>query len=225
MPIKNLEVILFISTHCAHCSSTLELLSKAVKQAKISQLTIINLETESDSKKYAHIRSVPYIKIDDFEFTGNLSQTDIDELYESHSQSTVYEYLFSKLFSSGLLEQAEKLVQKDDNYWLTLINLARNENSKMQTRIGVTAIFEMQASSLVSCNENHKIIDLLLDATAIKSHAIRVDLIYFVSIIFVEMQKLKLKYSKLTEFFQKAQNDPSEEIRTIINDALLEITE
>ena len=225
MPIQNLEVILFISTHCTHCASTLELLTKSIKQAKISQLTVINLEADNATEKYTHIRSVPYIKIGDFEFTGNLDKTDIDEMHNAHSKNILDEYLFSKLFSDGLLKQAEKLVKENQSYWPTLINLAKSEESKMQTRIGITAIFETQANTLMNSKENHLIIDSLLSGSTNKNHTIRVDLIYFISIIYIEMQKLKLDYPKLSDFIQKTQNDSSEEIRSIIHDALTEIAE
>jgi len=220
MAASSLNIDLFISTQCPHCSQALELLSKAVKQGDIGQLNIINLNSSNNSEQYSHIRSVPFIQIDDYEFNGNLKKSELDDWIKADKEDNFAGYYFSTLLMDGQISQVENFIKRKTNYLLELIKLAQDENAKMQVRIGITAVFESIYSEIPKLSQSDEIINSLIQATDTDNHAIRVDLIYILSLVFKAFKDQQQKNSELNTFMLLASKDSSEEINEIANDVL-----
>lgn len=220
MPASKLNIDLFISTQCPHCAQALELLTKAVKQGSISGLTIVNLSSLHNPDSYRHIRSVPFIQIDDYEFAGEFNKAELDTWIQANQDGTFADIYFSTLLMDGKINQVEQFIQRKPGYWLELLKLIQNEETKMQVRIGVTAIFESIGSDLIKIPQCDLIISSLIQATKTQNHAIRVDLIYILSLIFTALETQQLTNSILKKFMESALTDPSIEIKEIAEDAL-----
>lgn len=215
-----LDVNLYISTQCPHCAQALELLTKAVKQGTIGSLNITNLSTINNIEEYAHIRSIPFIQLQDFEFSGSISQLEIDAWAKAHKEGALATYYFSSLLMDGQLTKAELLIKKKPAYWFELINMAKNEETKMQVRIGITAIFETLNTEILQTAQCDKIIAALIKACNINNSAIRVDLIYLSSLLYISLKERKQNNKNLTRFINSLCNDPSDEVKEIIEDSL-----
>jgi len=217
---QELDIQLFISTQCPHCASTLELLSKAIKQGTFSQLSITNISTATNLDAYSHIRSVPYTKVNNFEFTGAITTADIKQWDEAAKQGAFERYYIEYLLSDGQLIQAEKIIQQEPAFWLILVELIENNDTKMQVRIGISSIFETLSSGLLTSNHSDAVIKRLMQAISNADNSIRVDLIYLLSLVFTEMKHDEDLYSELHNFLRLLLTDPSEEVKEIIYDAL-----
>lgn len=90
----------------------------------------------------------------------------------------------------------------------------------MQVRIGITAVFESIYSEIAKLSQSDNIINSLIQATDTNNHAIRVDLIYILSLIFTGLKDQQQKNSELYTFMLLAAKDSSEEINEIANDVL-----
>ncbi len=216
----DLDVNLFISTQCPHCAQTLELLTKAIKQGTISNLNITNLSSVNSIKKYTHIRSVPFIQLQDFEFSGNISQTEIDAWAKAQKDGSLANYYLTNLLMDGQLTKVERLIKTKPDYSLELINIAKNNETKMQVRIGINAVFESLSNELVQAPQSSNIIQTLIEACTTKDPAIRVDLIYLISLLYISLKELQLKNKDLSSFIKSLENDPSDEVKEIIADAI-----
>jgi len=215
----DLDVNLYISTQCPHCAQALELLTKAVKQGNISSLNITNLNKVSAPEDYAHIRSVPFIQIQNFDFTGSITSAEIKEWEVAQKEGAFAKYYFSSLLNNGKISNTELFVKRNPDYLLVLVELAQDEQTKMQVRIGINAIFESLDAELLNESLSNKIINSLIEASKTKNHAIRVDLIYLSSLMYLVV-KDNLSNETLKIFLQSLINDDSEEIKEIINDVL-----
>jgi len=215
----DLDVNLYISTQCPHCAQALELLTKAVKQGNISSLNITNLNKVSTPENYAHIRSVPFIQIQNFDFTGSITSAEIKEWEVAQKEGAFAKYYFSTLLNNGKISNTELFVKRNPDYLLVLVELAQNEQTKMQVRIGINAIFESLDAELLNESLSNKIINSLIEASKTKNHAIRVDLIYLSSLMYLAVKENKSNET-LKIFLQSLINDDSEEIQEIINDVL-----
>lgn len=220
MPVNELNIDLFISTQCPHCTQALEILSTAVKEGSISGLKITNLNTLSNPGQYAHIRSVPFIQVGDFEFTGNLKKSELDAWVQASQNSNFASYYFSTLLMDGQINQVENFIKRKPNYWFELVKLAQDEDTKMQVRIGITAIFESSSNAIEGIPQRDEMISSLLKATQTKNHALRVDLIYILSLIFTGLKNNQKVHGQLKEFMTLALNDASDEIQEIAEDVL-----
>ena len=217
---QELNIQLFISTQCPHCASTLELLSTAIKQGTFSQLSITNISAATKLDAYSHIRSVPHTQVNNFEFTGTITTADIKQWDEAAKQGAFEKYYIEYLLSNGKLIPAEKLIQQESAFWLILVELIENHDTKMQVRIGISSIFETLSSGLLTSDHSDAVIQRLMQAISNTDNSIRVDLIYLLSLIFTEMKHDADLYSKLCNFLRLLLTDPSEEVKEIIYDVL-----
>ena len=64
------EAVLLLSTQCPHCPTVLQGLSELVKQGVISRLEVVNINVRPEIAERHGIRSVPWVKIGDFELEG-----------------------------------------------------------------------------------------------------------------------------------------------------------
>lgn len=220
MSTKKLTIELFISSHCPHCAQAIELLTAAVKHEDISKLKIINLSALDNTNAYPHIRSVPFIQVGDFEFPGELKKTELDGWVLAQKKEEFASYYFTSLFMAGQISQVEHFIKRKPGYWLNIIKLAQDSATKMQVRIGITALFESLSNEFIKTIQADNIISSLIEATNTSSHAIRVDLVYLLSLIYSAFKSDNNTHSALNDFINATSTDSSDEIKEIIEDVL-----
>jgi len=218
MPENKLDIELFISTHCPHCAQTLELLTTAIKHEEFSSLKIINLNTLNNPTDYSYIRSVPFIKIDGFEFSGEITKSELDNWLSAYKNGTLSKLYFTNLLMDGLINQLEHFIKRKPGYWLDLINLAQDPETKMQVRIGITALFESLNKEVITIPSIDKIITSLIHAAQTTEDAIQVDLIYLLSLLYSALKEAGEPHKALNDFIESRFNDKSDEIKEIIED-------
>lgn len=202
-----MTIQLFISTQCPHCHNLLTILSTLVKQGEIPSLEIINLADSTQNNAYAHIKSVPHLNIAGHEFSGAMSKKELLGWLEAYKNGTLTHEYIDTLLGDGRLDQIEHFIMQQPAAWSAVIDLLKNPQTKLQVRIGITALLETHADNplLVSY------IDTLKNLAQSSTHANRVDCIYYLSLI---------KDKSCKDFFTGLLNDDSGEIRAIAQEAL-----
>ncbi len=218
MSTKKLTIELFISSHCLHCAQAIGLLTAAVKHEDISELKIINLNALANTNVYPHIRSVPFIQVGDFEFPGKLKKAELDGWVLAQQEGDFASHYFASLFMAGQISQVEHFIERKPGYWLNIIKLAQDSTIKMQVRIGITALFESLSNEFIKTVQTDKMISSLIEATNTSNHAIRVDLVYLLSLIYSAFKLGNNTHLALNNFINTMANDPSDEIKEIIED-------
>ena len=64
------EAKLLIAPGCPHCSTMMSVLSELLKEGRIGRLLMINIAEQPDEAAKHNVRSVPWLKLGEMEFTG-----------------------------------------------------------------------------------------------------------------------------------------------------------
>lgn len=136
------EVLMLLGTHCPHCPSVLSSLSELVKQGVISRLEVINLEQRPDLARQLGVRSVPWVKIGQFEITGMHSKAELQSLVEQAGSEEGMTRFVEQLLNAGEVQQVLTMIEKDAGLLHALIGLVSDADAKINARLGVGVIME-----------------------------------------------------------------------------------
>ena len=104
-----IQAQLFIAPGCPHCPAVLQVMSELIKSGEIAELDVTNIAAAPEKAKKFHVRSVPWIKIGPFEFTGAHTKSELlTWINRVHSPTGMIEY-FNELFSQGSLKKVSNL--------------------------------------------------------------------------------------------------------------------
>ena len=201
------DVLLLISPNCPHCQSALQSLGELVKQAEIGRLEVINISVHPEISTRLGVRSVPWMKIGQFELTGSYTATELRNWVDKAASDTGHADYLSELLSQQQLDKALDLVRKEPPMLQAVMELIAATDTPMVTRIGVGAIMEelMDSEALAS------LADQLGELTHAEEAGIRADACHY----------LGLSGSKAALPWLRAMlQDPHEHVREIARDSL-----
>ena len=137
---------LFVATGCIHCPVVLKELSEQLKKGKISSLNVTNIAVDNQRAGELNIRSVPWFSLrteNSFMiFSGKHSPKEIQQwLGKSQSENAMQEYI-EEYLSSGQLLTVIQAVQIEPEIFNTIISMLEDEETSMETRIGLDALIE-----------------------------------------------------------------------------------
>jgi len=136
------QALMLLGTLCPHCAAVLNSLSELIKQGVISQLEVVNLEQRPEIAQKLGVRSVPWVKIGQYELTGLHSLAELQawaELAGSEQGMTRY---FEQRLGEGEVKQVLEMIGKDPDLLHALIGLVRDADAKINARLGVGVIME-----------------------------------------------------------------------------------
>lgn len=145
-PIIIPSVELFVATGCIHCPVVLKELSEQLKKGKISSLNVTNIAVDNQRAEELNIRSVPWFSLRNEKsfmiFSGKHSPKEIQQwLSRTQSENTMQEYI-EEYLSSGQLLTVIQAVQIEPKIFNTIISMLEDEETSMETRIGLDALIE-----------------------------------------------------------------------------------
>lgn len=141
------SALLLISSHCPHCPSMLQSLSELIKEGKLSSLEIINIETAPERADALKVRSVPWVKLGEFELVGLKSKNELLEWIDKTAAASDMVDYFTELMTSGELSKVQLLVEGNPEYMQSLFNIMQDSTSSLSARIGVAATIEQLSGS------------------------------------------------------------------------------
>jgi hypothetical protein len=136
------EALMLLGTHCPHCPSVLGSLSDLVKQGVISRLEIVNLEQRPDIAQQLGVRSVPWVKIGQFELTGLHSKAELQSWAEQAGSEQGMTRFVEQLLNQGEVQQVLAMIEKDAGVMHALTGLVSDADAKINARLGAGVIME-----------------------------------------------------------------------------------
>ncbi len=182
-------------------------LSQLVKQGKLAKLEVVNIEADSEIAQQLNIRSVPWFRINDLEFEGAYSPSEIQHWVDKAGQDEgIRDYLAEKL-QQGKLPQASQLINQHPHWLSLLLPILQDEDAPMQVKVGLGALIEERQGQaelqslgpqlremLNSCNPN-----------------LRIDALHYLTL---------LQDRELLPLFQQLRDDDEPEVREIATAAV-----
>jgi len=136
------DALMLLGTHCPHCPSVLGSLSELVKQGVISRLEVVNLEQRPEIGRELGVRTVPWVKIGQFELAGLHSKAELQSWAEqAGSEQGVTKY-FEQLLGEGEVKQVLDMIGRDHSKLHALIGLVSDADAKINARLGAGVIME-----------------------------------------------------------------------------------
>ena len=140
------EVLLLISSHCAHCAAVLKVVTAMVKQGDMTALKIMNLEKVPELAQQLGVRSVPWLKIGEFVFEGELTAAEIQHwMNEVSSEQGEKVYLYEMLID-GNVDKVIDYIKQTPHALQTVAKFMLDADAKINLKLGVGVIFEEFAS-------------------------------------------------------------------------------
>jgi thiol-disulfide isomerase/thioredoxin len=138
---------MLLGTHCPYCPTVLKGLGELVKSGAVGKLEAVNIEQHPDIAHALGVRSVPWVRIGPFELEGLRSEKELRSWAEAAGTETGYTSYLVELFSTGKIDRAIKLIQRNPDAIKALLALFSETETQLNTRIGISAIIENLAGS------------------------------------------------------------------------------
>ena len=154
------DALLLLTTQCPHCPAVLQGLSGLVKQGLIGRLEVVNIVARPDIAQQQGVRTVPWMRLGDFELEGLHSPAELRLWAErAGSEAGLAEY-YTDLFRHGRLPKALAAIRKYPGHMPALLALAEDPDTELTVRIGVSAVMEDAAGSALLQNQMSALINL-----------------------------------------------------------------
>ena len=199
---------LLIAPGCPHCSTMMNILGELLKEGRIGRLVMINIAEQPDAAAKYNVRSVPWLKIGEMEFSGAHSRAELDHAIEmAVSEDGQQRFLFEQL-KNGRLDEVIELVQRDRERLPDVIALLHGSEVPMTVQIGVSAILESFADDPSALSG---VLPELLELSRSENEAMRTDACHFLSLVDDDAARERL---------QQCIDDSSATVREVARDGL-----
>ncbi len=202
--------LLLISTSCQHCPTMLKNLSELIEEGKISSLEIVNIAVSPERAEALNVRTVPWLKLEEYELTGLKSKSELLEWIDKAGSSEGQRLYFEELIGAGRITEAQKIIEEKPWKMPALLAIMDSESTTLSLRIGVSAIIEQLAGSK-QLIEN---IDTLSEYCQHELARVRNDACYYLGLS---------RHADAEEHIRPLLNDESDEVKETAKEALEEI--
>jgi thioredoxin-like negative regulator of GroEL len=204
------HALLLISTQCPHCHVMQGLLQERYQDGRLAGLEVVNIDQSPESAQTYAVRSVPWLQLNDFEFDGVLTPTELDRWIEKTLDKDASTAYLEHLLLNGKLSSAIAWLERGKASIGDLLPLIVKEDVKINVRIGIGAVLEnFEDSSALS-----KVISELAAMAVHHSPTIRADVCHY----------LMLTHAPDSiNLIKKMLQDEDEHVREIARDSLAEL--
>lgn len=136
------QALMLLGPHCPHCAAVLHSLSELVKQGVIAQLEVVNLGQKPEIAAELAVRSVPWVRIGEFELAGLHSETELRAWAEMSGSEQGMTRYFEQRLGEGEVRQVLAMIDREPRLLHALIGLVRDADAKINARLGVGVIME-----------------------------------------------------------------------------------
>lgn len=137
---------LMVAPGCQHCASMLRLLSDLVEQGQLASLTVTNIVLDPAPAERYRVRSVPWLKLGRFEFSGLLDKQELRQWTELSDDETAFGSYLREQLKQGSLDNIIHLVERQPTVLRDLLGLLEGDGEELPltVRIGISAVIESQ---------------------------------------------------------------------------------
>jgi thiol-disulfide isomerase/thioredoxin len=141
------DALLFIAPGCPHCPTVLTGLGELVKQGLVGRLEVINIAVHPDRAEALGVRSVPWLRLGEFELDGLHSPAELRHWAQQANTAEGLAEFFSEQLKGGRLTKVTAMVARQPERLSALLALAADPDAELPVRIGVSAVVEELAGS------------------------------------------------------------------------------
>ena len=204
------SALLLIATGCPHCPSVLQSLTELVKEAKLASLEVVNIVAAPERAAELKVRSVPWVKLGEFELVGMKTKTELEQWISKASNPENMSDYFEELMTSGEIGKVQEMVEQQPEYIQSLLDIMSSDKSGLSARVGVAAVFEHISGSEALVNA----IDTIGAYCQSPNARIRNDACYYLGLSLHQSAK---------KYIQPLLEDENPDVRECAADALEEI--
>jgi len=204
------EALMLLGPHCPHCAAMLNSLSELVKQGVISQLEVVNLEQKPEIAHELGVRSVPWVKIDQFELTGLHSQAELQAWAEHAVSEQGMAKYFEQRLGEGEVKQVLEMIAIDHSLLHALIGLVSDADAKINARLGAGVIMEAYEGKA-------ELLALVTELGKLTEHAdarVRSDACHYLSLT---------HDASVRQYIEPLLDDDDAEVREVAEESLAEL--
>lgn len=144
------DAIMLMGSTCPYCPSVLKALQALLDAGHLGSLAAYNIEENPQLAQQYGVRSVPWVKIGDFELEGLRSEKELHQWADKAATGGgLGDWLLEQL-GSGKIDAALDRVKSDAAGMGALLDLFADPDTELNIRIGISAIMEaLQGSELL----------------------------------------------------------------------------
>ena len=172
------DATMLLRTQCPHCPGVLNHLSELVKAGELGSLSIINVEHHPDDAKAYGVRSVPWVKIDDYELTGAQDIGALRQRIKWAMNATSLAGEFDSWLSGAQVEKVINAIHEKPESISVIVELLRDPATVLSTRIGIGVVMEEFAGS----NMLKQLIPVLGELSDHNDRRVRTDSLHYLGL-------------------------------------------
>ncbi|MFQ5643399.1 MAG: HEAT repeat domain-containing protein [Thiogranum sp.] len=141
------DALLLLTGQCPHCPVVLQGLGELVKQGRIGRLEAVNIVARPDIAQQYGVRTVPWIRLGEFELEGLHSPAELRQWAERAAAADGLALYYGELLKQGQLAKVLSAIRRHGHHLSALLDLAGDPDTDLTIRIGISAVIEDQAGS------------------------------------------------------------------------------
>jgi hypothetical protein len=204
------EALMLLGTHCPHCPSVLGSLAELVKQGLIAKLEVVNLEQRPETGRELGVRSVPWVRIGPFEFSGLHSKAELQSWAEQAGTEQGMTKYFEQLLGDGEVRRVLGMISNDHGLLHALIGLVSDADARINARIGAGVVME-------DYEGRPELLALIPELGELTRHAdarVRSDACHYLSLT---------HDASVKQYIEPLLDDEDEEVREVAEESLAEL--
>lgn len=206
------EALLLLAPGCPHCPAVLEGLGVLVKEGALGRLEAVNIAVHPERAEQLGVRSVPWVRIGEFELDGAQTPADLRRWAELAGTPQGMKDYFLHLLKNGRRAKVEEMARRQPERLLALVDLLADDAASMAVRIGIGAVLEeLQDSHIASV-----MVPGLGELTQHVDPLVRADACHYLSLV---------GGAEITPWLRACEDDPDVAVREMVADILAEMDE
>jgi thiol-disulfide isomerase/thioredoxin len=141
------DALLLLAPGCPHCPVVLQGLLELVEDGTIGRLEAVNIARHPEIAQQLGVRSVPWVRLGEFELTGLHSAAELRAWAERAGTSEGLAAWFGELIVTGKLARVIRHVREHPGAMAVILDLLGDPDTELNVRIGIGALMEEFAGS------------------------------------------------------------------------------
>lgn len=201
------DAMLLMGSQCPWCPAVHAALLRLLEDGTIASLQAVDIEEQPELAEELAVRSVPWVRIGPFELEGMRSESELRTWANKAGTTSGMADWLDELLTNGKLSSVDHYLQRDPSLIDALFLLFENPDTKLNTRIGISALMEGLEGSTLLLQQFDRLVGLLSN----ENSAIRGDACHFLSLT---------GSPGAIESIRPLLNDPDPDIRIVAQDCL-----